>query len=54
MATQRRALARVIFVPTAIVWLLFFPNAPCIVTDFVHIGELHDNFPGWYDVMLIA
>lgn len=54
IATQRSALARVIVVPTAIVWLLFFPNAPYIVTDFVHIGEFHDNVPGWYDVMLIA
>ena len=54
IATQRGALARVIVVPTAIVWLLLFPNAPCIVTDFVHRGEFHDNVPGWYDVMLIA
>ena len=54
IATQRSALARVIVVPTAIVWLLFFPNAPYIVTDFVHLGEFHDNVPAWCDVMLIA
>jgi uncharacterized membrane protein len=28
IATRRGALARLIVVPTAIVWLLFFPNAP--------------------------
>ena len=54
IATRRSALTRLIVVLTAIVWLLFFPNAPYIVTDFVHLGEFHDNVPGWYDVMLIA
>jgi uncharacterized membrane protein len=54
IATRRSALTRLIVVPTAIVWLLFFPNAPYLMTDFVHLGQLHDNVPGWYDVMLIA
>ncbi len=54
ISTRRSALARLIVVPTAIVWLLFFPNAPYIVTDFVHLGQFHDPVPGWYDVMLIA
>jgi uncharacterized membrane protein len=54
IATRRSALARLIVLPTAIVWLLFFPNAPYIVTDFVHLGQFHDHVPGWYDVMLIA
>jgi uncharacterized membrane protein len=54
IATRRGALARLVVVPTAIVWLLFFPNAPYIVTDFAHLGQFHDHVPGWYDVMLIA
>ena len=54
ISTRRSALTRLIVVPTAIVWLLFFPNAPYIVTDFVHLGQFRDNVPGWYDVMLIA
>jgi uncharacterized membrane protein len=54
IATRRGALARLVVLPTAIVWLLFFPNAPYIVTDFVHLGQFHDDVPGWYDVMLIA
>ena len=52
--TRRGALARLIIFPTALVWLLFFPNAPYLVTDFVHLGKLYDNVPGWYDVMLIT
>jgi uncharacterized membrane protein len=53
-AARHSDLARLIVVPAAIVWLLFFPNAPYIVTDFVHLGQFHDNVPGWFDVMLIA
>ena len=53
-AGRRGILARALILPAAIVWLLFFPNAPYIVTDFVHIGEFHDNAPVWFDVMLIA
>jgi uncharacterized membrane protein len=54
IAARRSTIARLVVVPTAIVWLLFFPNAPYLVTDFVHLGQFHDHVPGWYDVMLIA
>jgi len=34
-------------------WLLFFPNAPYIATDFVHLQ--HDpRSPYWYDAVTIA
>lgn len=34
-------------------WLLFFPNAPYIATDFVHLQ--HDpQSPYWYDAVTIA
>jgi uncharacterized membrane protein len=34
-------------------WLLFFPNAPYIATDFVHLQ--HDPLaPFWYDAVTIA
>jgi uncharacterized membrane protein len=34
-------------------WLLFFPNAPYIVTDFVHLERTTD-VPYWYDAVTVA
>jgi uncharacterized membrane protein len=34
-------------------WLLFLPNAPYNLTDFVHLGRA-DGAPLWFDAALIA
>lgn len=36
----------------ATLWLLFFPNAPYIITDLVHFNRQH-SFAWWYDAGLI-
>lgn len=36
-----------------LVWLTFFPNAPYIVTDFLHLQHL-PPVPIWYDIGLIS
>lgn len=37
----------------ALIWLVFFPNAPYILTDFQHLSTNVDNAPLWYDVLML-
>ncbi len=53
LAAARRAVAYVFTVVAALVWLAFFPNAPYILTDFLHLGSMGDVVPGWYDVLML-
>ncbi|MEO1264047.1 MAG: DUF1361 domain-containing protein, partial [Bacteroidota bacterium] len=39
-------------VPALLVWLVFLPNAPYLVTDLLHVGY-HPPVPIWYDTILL-
>jgi hypothetical protein len=49
----RRRRGGLLLLALGVLWLLFFPNAPYIATDFVHLQ--HDPLaPYWYDAVTIA
>lgn len=37
-----------------VVWLLFFPNAPYMLTDYIHIGETPLTSPLWWDALMLS
>ena len=49
---SRQRIKDLIFFPWIGFWILFYPNAPYIITDLFHLAE-HDGIPQWFDLVLI-
>lgn len=53
-ASARRGIGALV-VGLLIVWLLFFPNAPYVLTDFKHLNEnANGASPLWYDALMLS
>lgn len=53
MLSWKRALLYLIVPLFAILWLIFFPNAPYLITDFQHLASGMGEAPVWFDVILL-
>jgi len=49
---KEKKLNKIIFIIGIILWLLFIPNAPYLITDFIHLGEIR-VVPVIFDVFLL-
>ncbi|MEB3100269.1 DUF1361 domain-containing protein [Ferviditalea candida] len=50
---SRKERSAIVFYSGVFVWLVFFPNAPYLVTDFIHFRQLDGGITAWYDLLML-
>ena len=50
----RRIMAYLVIPIFSFLWLIFFPNAPYILTDLQHLSQTPGAAPVWYDVIMLV
>ena len=50
--TKEEKITKPFFIGGFILWLLFLPNAPYVITDFIHLGRIH-GVPVMYDIFVL-
>jgi len=53
LAMRSRVTFALILPVSTVVWLVFFPNAPYLLTDFQHLADVSGGTPLWFDVILM-
>lgn len=52
LRTNKENIVKPFFIIGFILWILFLPNAPYVITDFIHLGRIH-LVPVMYDVFAL-
>ena len=50
--TKKENIIKPFFIIGFIIWLIFLPNAPYVITDFIHLGRIH-SVPVMFDVFVL-
>src|SRR3989344_4120522 len=52
LLSKENKLGKAVFIIGLFLWLIFIPNAPYIITDFIHLGTTR-SIPVIYDILLL-